>query len=102
LQFFKTHFFEEDGKPKYYHNRLYPVEIQCASQAIETSACFALEDPSSLDLGKKVAKWTIENMQDQSGFFYYRVHPVIKAKIPMLHWGQATMFKALALLLQKL
>lgn len=102
LRFFKTHFFEENGKPRYYHDRLYPVDIQCASQAIETLAYFALDDPSSLDLGKKVAKWAIENMQDQSGFFYYRVYPMTKVKIPMLHWGQATMYKALALLLQKL
>jgi hypothetical protein len=102
LQFFKTHLFTEDGKPKYYHNRLYPIEIQCASQSIETLASFAPEDCSALELAKKVAKWTIENMQDQKGFFYYRVYPMIKAKIPMLHWGQATMYKALALLLHKL
>jgi len=102
LQFFKTHFFEEDGKPKYYHNNLYPVEIQCASQSIETLATFAAEDQSSLNLAKKVAKWTLENMQDKKGFFYYRYYPIIQAKIPMLHWGQATMYKALALLLQQL
>jgi rhamnogalacturonyl hydrolase YesR len=102
LQFFKTHFFEDNGKPKYYHDRLYPVDIQCASQAIETLAYFALEDRSSLDLGKKVAKWTIENMQDKKGFFYYRHYPMMKAKIPMLHWGQATMYKALAFLLHQL
>jgi hypothetical protein len=102
LQFFKTHFFEENGKPKYYHDSLYPVDIQCASQAIETLAYFAPEDQSSLELGKKVAKWTLENMQDKKGFFYYRHYPIMKAKIPMLHWGQATMYKALALLLQQL
>src|SRR5262245_12678710 len=102
LEFFKTNLFEENGKPKYYNNCLYPIEIQCASQAIETLACFAPEDRSSLELAKKVAQWTIENMQDQRGFFYYRIYPMIKAKIPMLHWGQATMYKALALLLQKL
>jgi hypothetical protein len=102
LQFFKAHFFEENGKPKYYHDSLYPVDIQCASQAIETLAYFAMEDQSSLELGKKVAKWTLANMQDKKGFFYYRHHPVMKAKIPMLHWGQATMYKALAFLLQQL
>jgi hypothetical protein len=102
LQFFKIHFFEENGKPKYYHNCLYPIEIQCASQAIETLAFLAPDDPSALEMAKKIANWTIENMQDQRGFFYYRVYPMFKAKIPMLHWGQATMYKALALLLQQL
>jgi hypothetical protein len=35
-------------------------------------------------------------MQDPKGYFYYRRYPMVKANIPMLHWGQATMFKALA------
>jgi len=35
-------------------------------------------------------------MQDPDGYFYYRRYPMITAKTPMLHWGQATMFKALA------
>jgi hypothetical protein len=41
-------------------------------------------------------------MQDQRGYFYYRKYPVVMAKTPMLHWGQGTMFKALAHLLLKL
>ena len=48
-----------------------------------------------------VAKWTIENMQDATGYFYYRRYPLITAKAPMLHWGQATMYHALSLLLQR-
>ena len=37
-------------------------------------------------------------MQDESGYFYYRKYPLITNKTPTLHWGQATMFAALALL----
>jgi hypothetical protein len=40
-------------------------------------------------------------MQDRTGYFYYRKYPLITAKIPMLHWGQATMYLALALLLER-
>ena len=36
-------------------------------------------------------------MQDPKGFFYYPAASIRDAKIPMLHWGQATMFKALAI-----
>jgi hypothetical protein len=35
-------------------------------------------------------------MQSQRGYFYYRQYPLMKARTPMLHWGQGTMFKALA------
>jgi hypothetical protein len=100
--FYKNTFFEEDGRPKYYHNRTYPVESQCASQSIDTLANFSDYDPSSLKVALKVAAWTIENMQDKAGYFYYRQYPFIKAKTPMLHWSQATSYKALTLLLWKI
>ncbi|MBI4684771.1 MAG: hypothetical protein HY755_06190 [Nitrospirae bacterium] len=103
FEFFKNNFFEESGRPKYYHNRTYPVDSQCASQAIETLANFADYDKNSLSLAMKVAKWTIANMQDKDGHFYYRQYPIgIKAKTPMLHWAQTTTYKALVLLLSKI
>ena len=102
FKYFKETFFEENGRPKYYHNRAYPIDIQCASQAIDTLACFSEKDESSLDLALKVAQWTIENMQDKAGYFYYRQYPLIKAKTPMLHWAQGTMYKALTFLLLRL
>lgn len=102
LNFYKCNFFEKTGKPKYYHNRTYPIDSQCASQAIETLANFSEYDESCLELAQKVAKWTIENMQDKEGYFYYRQYPMIKAKTPMIHWAQATTYKALSLLLLKM
>jgi rhamnogalacturonyl hydrolase YesR len=102
LHFYKVNFFEKNGRPKYYHNRAYPIDSQCASQAIDTLANFAVIDKESLHLAGKVARWTLDNMQDQKGYFYYRQYPMgIKAKAPMLHWAQATMYKALALMTSK-
>ena len=37
LKYFKKTFFEENGRPKYYHNRVYPVDSQCASQGLSIS-----------------------------------------------------------------
>lgn len=102
LAFFKAHFFADDGRPKYYHTRTYPVDIQCAAQSIDTLALFADRDRQCLDLALLVAAWTLRNMQDGRGYFYYRQYPLLTAKTPMLHWGQATMFQALAQLLLRL
>jgi hypothetical protein len=103
MQFFKEHFFEASGCPKYYHDRVYPIDIQCAAQAIDTLAYFGCEDPESLSLAVKVADWTIRKMLNDAGFFYYRQYPLgITARTPMLHWGQATMFKGLAHLILRL
>jgi len=102
LEFYKANFFEDTGRPKYYHTRTYPVDIQCAAQAIDTLSLFSESDPECLGLAAKVAAWTIRNMQHSKGYFYYRQYPLLKAKTPMLHWGQATMFRALAHLLLRL
>jgi hypothetical protein len=101
FNYYKLHFFEADGRPKYYHDKANPIDIQCAAQSIDTLAFFSDADPESLKLGAKVARWTINNMQAQDGHFYYRDLGWKKVKTPMLHWGQGTMFKALAHLLTK-
>jgi hypothetical protein len=102
LQYYKANFFESTGCPKYYHNRCYPIDIQCAGQSVESLAVFSEIDEQCLDLSVKVALWVIENMQAKDGHFYYRIYPGMKAKTPMLHWGQGTMYKGLAALTNKL
>src|SRR6185436_4986488 len=72
LAYFKNNFFEPNGIPKYYHNNVHPIDSQCAGQAIDTLTYFSEEDRSTLDLAQKVASWTIDNMQDKDGHFYYR------------------------------
>jgi len=102
LDYFKLHFFERDGRPRYYHDKADPIDIQCAAQAIDTLAFFSDTDSDCLDLAVKVAKWTIDNMQAQDGHFYYRDLRWKKVKTPMFHWGQGTMFKALSHVLSKM
>ena len=98
-RYFVETFFEPSGCPRYYHNKTYPVDIQSAAQAIDTLCLFAGEFPGSLDLATKVTQWTIDNLLDQAGYFYYRKYPFVISRTPYFHWGQATMFKALTHLL---
>ncbi len=99
--FFIKNFFLEDGTPKYYPDRTYPIDIQCAAQAIETLALLAREwDAAYLSLAEKVANWTVANMRDTDGHFYFRRGHRWVNRTPMLHWGQATMLHALACLLK--
>jgi hypothetical protein len=95
--YWKNTFFLEDGTPRYYDHKTLPIDIQCCSQAIDTLVLFSDRDPESLSLALKVAAWTIKNMQDSSGYFYYRRYSRwLVNKTPTLHWGQATMLCALA------
>lgn len=102
FRYFQQNFFEPDGCPKYYHNSTSPIDIQCAAQAIDTLAFFSASEPGSLALAQSVAKWTIQHMQDKDGHFYYRDLGWKKVRIPMFHWGQGTMFKAMAHLFSRL
>jgi polysaccharide biosynthesis protein VpsJ len=96
-EYWKKTFFLPDGTPKYYNGKTLPLDIQCCSQAIDTLVFFQDRDPESLPLALKIAAWTIEHMQDRTGYFYYRRYSRwIVNRTPTLHWGQATMFCALA------
>jgi len=102
-EYWKKTFFLSDGTPRYYDYKTMPLDIQCSSQAIDTLVFFHDRDPDSLHLAVKVAQWTIANMQDRTGYFYYRRDsPRLVNKTPTLHWGQATMLCALAGLYQAL
>jgi len=95
-EYWKKTFFLADGTPRYYDRKTLPLDIQCSSQAIDTLVFFHDRDPESLALAIKVAQWTIENMQDVSGYFYYRRYSKwLVNKTATLHWGQATMLCAL-------
>jgi len=102
-EFWKRTFFLSDGTPKYYDHKIMPLDIQCSSQAIDTLQFFSDRDPEAIPLAVKVAQWTIANMQDKTGYFYYRRYSSwLVNKTPTLHWGQATMLCALAGLCKQL
>jgi len=86
-EYWKKTFFLADGTPRYYDRKTLPIDIQCSSQAIDTLVFFKEDDPGALPLAAKVALWTIENMQDDSGYFYYRRYSNwLVNKTPTLHW----------------
>jgi hypothetical protein len=97
-RYFIETFFGRDGTPRYYAQKTLPLDIQCASQGIQTLVHLRHLHPDSVATAMSVANWTIANMQDKTGYFYYRKYSLMINKTPTLHWGQATMFAALALL----
>jgi hypothetical protein len=97
--YWKSHLFTEDFKPKFYHNRLYPLDIQAAAQAIESFSRYSEYEPKALDNAQKVADWTINHMLKKNGSFRYRIYKYWKNNLEPIHWGQATMLSALGYLL---
>lgn len=93
--YYTLNFFESDGKPKYYHNKTYPIDIHCPAQVVVTAS--KLNQFSMYkDLLDSTLNWTIENMQSKRGFFYYQYRKGISSKISYMRWSNAFMFNAMA------
>jgi rhamnogalacturonyl hydrolase YesR len=91
LGYYINNFFLEDGTPKYYDNKTYPIDIHAPAQFIATLYRLnKLKDHKKLI--DNILNWTIENMQDEKGYFYYQLKPSISSKIPYMRWAQAWMF----------
>jgi hypothetical protein len=94
FDFYLNHFFLEDGTPKYYHNKTYPIDIHCPGQLLVTLSTLEKTQDNQL-LAEKVLSWTIQNMQDKKGYFYYQIKRGISSKIPYMRWSNAFMFNAM-------
>jgi len=96
LEFYRTHFFREDGAVRYFHNRTYPVDIHSVAQSIITLLALKDLNPGNVSLAHSVLRWTMSHMWDDRGFFYYRVHRLCTVRTSYLRWSQAWMLLALA------
>lgn len=93
LSYYLNNFFTEEGMPKYYNNKLYPIDIHAPAQLVVT--LFHLNElEKNKSLVDNVLSWTINNMQDSKGYFYYQKHKYHVSKIPYIRWAQAWMFYA--------
>ena len=98
LEFYRAHFFREDGAPAYFHNRRYPVDIHCVAQSIITLVALKDLDPSNIELARSVFQWAANHMWDEQGFFYYRVQRFCTIRISYMRWAQAWMLLAMSVL----
>ena len=94
--YYQNVLFRDDGRSYYRYPSPYPIDIHNQAQGIITFSKLSCLDRKYVDVASKIALWTIENMQDHSGYFYYQKWPFITNKIPHMRWGQAWMMLALA------
>jgi hypothetical protein len=99
--FYEGSFFLADFSPKYYHDRLYPVDVHSAAQAIITFLEMTDLMPGASRKATKALNWAIESLQDPAGFFYFQRHRFYTIKTPFIRWAQAWMLYALSLYLSR-
>ncbi|PYS70903.1 MAG: hypothetical protein DMF69_12090 [Acidobacteria bacterium] len=99
-EYWRKTFFLADGWPKYYHDDPYPADAHAGASAVVTFLELAELDPNSLQLAEDVARWTIQNLRDERGFFYYQKRRFYTVRKPFMRWTQSWMLYALARLLE--
>ena len=98
LSYYVRTFFTPEGIPKYYNNRIYPVDIHAPAQ-LAVTLCRLGRLREHGDVVERVVRWTLDNMQDARGYFFYQIRPHSVNRIPYMRWAQAWMFLALSSLL---
>jgi hypothetical protein len=98
--FYRTHFFREDGAPRYFHDRTYPIDIHSVAESIITLLAFRELDPSNVTLARSVFQWAMNHLWDDRGFFYYRVLRFGTIRTSYMRWSQAWMLLAMTTLLR--
>ena len=97
---YRQNMFEVDNSPKFMADRLYPINIHTSAEAILCCTRLAQTEQELLT-ARCIALDVISLMEFKPGEYVHVIREVapfvkIKSKIPMLRWGQAWMFLALA------
>lgn len=95
LDYYLRTFFLDDGTPRYYHNKTYPIDIHCPGQLLMTLAR-THHYSQHHELVHRVLEWTNRNMRSPKGYYYYQKKKGISSHIPYMRWSNAFMYCALA------
>lgn len=95
FDYYIHHHFTEEGVPKYYDNKMYPIDIHCPGQLFVTLHRLHKTD-SYRELEDKVMNWVIIHMQNKKGYFYYQLKKGKSSKISYMRWSNAFMFNAMS------
>jgi rhamnogalacturonyl hydrolase YesR len=94
LEYYTKNFFTDEGIPQYYHDGTYPIDIHSPAQLVVTlDSLGCLKEYGNLV--DKVIEWTVNNMQDSKGYFYYQKNKFWSNKISYMRWSQAWMMHSL-------
>lgn len=96
LKFYIEKQFREDGSSYWRLPKKYPVEIHNQSQGIITLLKLKDYHSAACSFVEKIVNWTINNMQDKNGYFYYQKFKFYTNKISYMRWSNAWIFLALS------
>jgi len=99
-EFWRANFFLPDGWPKYFPNQNYPADAHAVGASLVALVELQAYDAGALALAERVARWSISELRDARGFFYYQRRRFFTVRTPYMRWAQAWMLYGLASLLE--
>lgn len=104
IDYYLTHLFTEDGTPKYYNNKLFPIDVHVLAETLvlfkalrENGLTWQPERLAQIE--SRLLELTSLFQDAKAGFFYYQKLQRGWNRIPYMRWGQAWMFYALSMYL---
>lgn len=95
-----NNFFDDRRIPKLLTNRKYRIDIHSCAVSIDCLCDLVKTFPEGKKLADNILIWTINNLQDKSGYFYYGIlksrftGKTFVSKIAYIRWAQAWILKA--------
>ena len=99
LAFYAEQLFERNGAPRWMSDRQYPYDIHGAAQGILT---FSRHLDTYGDLARNIARWSLDEMYNAQGRFYYQKTRLYTKKFTQLRWCNAWMVRGLAALAHRM
>jgi rhamnogalacturonyl hydrolase YesR len=90
-RYYRNNFFVDDRIPKYYPDKLYPIDATACAQSLLTLCRFG-----DVETALRVAEWAVQHMQCQDGHFAYQVRRRRVVRIPYMRWSSAYMYAGLS------
>jgi hypothetical protein len=96
VAYWERHFFEEDGTPKYWPHRRWPLDAQCFAQAIDTWLAVADIVPNAVAAAQRTAEAFVRRMVRPSGLVVFQRRRLGTIAPPVTRWTAAPAFRALS------
>lgn len=100
LRYYSEALFMADGTPKYMPNSVYPVDVQCAAQAIQTFSIASGHGLPYSEAARRSYDYAVRRLRKRDGAFMFQRRRLWTNRIAHMRWGAAPMLAALACLIE--
>ncbi len=96
LDFYAKKLFNSDGAPRWMSDKDYPHDVHGAAQGILTFSNAAICGYDYAKLAGKIYAWSVANMYNHEGRFYYQKGMYRTKRFTLLRWCNAWMFRGIS------